>query len=137
MLFLSSPLCSAYHWNICIAVAGQFVCNSSCPADREYKYRGLCLTQKEYAKESGRFARETRDRIIIGASVALIAIMAIIIILWLIWMKRRADAERNEKLRSLFANLSIVVDVGSASANLCFHFVRALWAAGYVPGLMS
>ncbi|TGZ71661.1 hypothetical protein CRM22_002516 [Opisthorchis felineus] len=84
----------------------KFVCNSSCPEEQPHVLHGMCLTAKEYAKVSGKSARELRDRIVIGVSISIIPLILLATIILVICLKRRAEAEKaREKLFSAYTNL--------------------------------
>ncbi|THD26933.1 Epidermal growth factor receptor [Fasciola hepatica] len=83
-----------------------FVCNSSCPDDRTHVLHGMCLTAEQYAKLSGRSARETRDRILIGVAVSVLLLVILATVVLVLCLKRKAEAERmREKLRAAYTNL--------------------------------
>ncbi|VDP72369.1 unnamed protein product [Echinostoma caproni] len=84
----------------------QFICNASCPEDRSHVLHGMCLTAEQYAKLSGRNARETRDRILIAVAVSVLLLVILATIVLVFCLKRRAETERmREKLRAAYTNL--------------------------------
>ncbi|VDQ01543.1 unnamed protein product [Trichobilharzia regenti] len=84
----------------------KFICNSSCPEDRNHISHGMCLTAEQHARLSGQTARELRNRILIGVAVSVFVIIALVTIILVVCLKRKAEAEKvREQLRSVYTNL--------------------------------
>ncbi|CAH8627518.1 unnamed protein product [Schistosoma intercalatum] len=84
----------------------KFVCNSSCPEDRNHIFHGMCLTAEQNARLSGQTARELRNRILIAVSISIFIIIALVTIILVICLRRKAEAEKiREQLRSAYTNL--------------------------------
>ncbi|TNN17802.1 Epidermal growth factor receptor isoform 5 [Schistosoma japonicum] len=84
----------------------KFVCNSSCPEERNHILHGMCLSSEQHARLSGQTARELRNRILISVAISVFVIIALVTIVLVVCLKRKAEAEKiREQLRSAYTNL--------------------------------